>query len=390
MSAATTINDDLFDGGPPLRWQRKLGLVKPTQRQLLRRIELIALAAWFPMAVLAIAESMVLNDNTAKAFLTDFACYQRFLVAVPFFILAESDCIPRLGAVARQFLASGMIRDQDRARYDNALASTRRLLDSKAAEVLVVVIAYAIVIAMINFVPVGIRSPWQRSESGFMGLSWPAWWLALVSVPLMLVLIIGWLWRIILWGRFLWLMEHLDLLLIPGHPDHVGGLKFISSSLRGFRLLAFAFGNIVAGTVANRVRDGASPMAFKQLVIGLIIFILILSVGPLTIFIRKIRSAKRRGMFTYGALAASLGLQFEQKWLKQAGSLDRQVLEVPDFSATVDLFGVVSNVYEMKDIPFGWKNVAPLVVSTLLPFIPVALLVFPLKEILKDVAKLLI
>jgi len=85
----------------------------------------------------------------------------------------------------------------------------------------------------------------------------------LVSIPLLLVLIIGWLWRVFLWGRFLYLMEGLDLRLIPGHPDRVGGLKFVSSSLRGFRLISFALGTFVAGTVANKVHHGASPLDFK-------------------------------------------------------------------------------------------------------------------------------
>ena len=43
--------------------------------------------------------------------------------------------------------------------------------------------------------------------------------------------------RLLLWACFKFLMSRLDLKLIPGHPDHTGGLKFLSSSLRGFRLI---------------------------------------------------------------------------------------------------------------------------------------------------------
>jgi hypothetical protein len=77
----------------------------------------------------------------------------------------------------------------------------------------------------------------------------------LVSVPLLLLLLLGWLWRVLLWWRFLWLTARLDLRLIPGHPDLAGGLMFVGSSLRSFWLLSFALGAIAAGTVANRVTN---------------------------------------------------------------------------------------------------------------------------------------
>jgi len=38
---------------------------------------------------------------------------------------------------------------------------------------------------------------------------------ALVSLPLLLVLFFGWLWRLFLWVRFLWCLSRLDLHLIP-------------------------------------------------------------------------------------------------------------------------------------------------------------------------------
>src|SRR5262249_6077842 len=150
---------------------------------------------------------------------------------------------------------------------------------------------------------------------------------------------------------FLYLMQGLDLQLIPGHPDRAGGLKFLSTSLRGFRLLSFSIGIMVAGPVMNQIRMGASPVAFKNLVIGLGLFVIVLSAGPLTVFVRKLRQTKKRGIFEYGSFAGDLGTQFEKKWINRNEKLNEDVLSVPDFSATVDLYSVVANVYEMKELP---------------------------------------
>ncbi len=101
-----------------------------------------------------------------------------------------------------------------------------------------------------------------------------------------------------MWGGFLWFISKLDLRLVASHPDQVGGLKFMSSCLRGYRLLCCALGFLAAGVTANRVvHEGADPAIVKNVAIGLVIFILIFFVGPLTFFISHLRKAKKRGMF---------------------------------------------------------------------------------------------
>jgi hypothetical protein len=222
-------------------------------------------------------------------------------------------------------------------------------------------------------------------------LSFAGWWHALVSVPLLTVLFFGWLWRLFLWGRLLRQLSRLDLQLIPAHPDHVAGLKFVGHSLRAFSLLGCALGAIVAGFVANHVvHAGIQLAAYFYLIGGSVVCVLILFSGPLLAFSGKLLRARRRGIFAYGALALGEGQQFERKWLNRAGHLDEGVLEVPDFSATTDLYQVVSNVYDMGTIPLDLKDLIPLVIATLLPFVPVALMAVPLNVLLRQLANLLL
>jgi ABC-type multidrug transport system fused ATPase/permease subunit len=390
MSGTANVNDELFEGGPLLRWERSLGLVKPGQSLVARRALLAVLIGWLPLAVLAAAQRLISSDESAKSFFSDFAIHARFLLAVPALIFAEAECIPRLGRIVNHFAETGLVLGPDTARFQSAVSSTRRLLDSTIGHVVMLVLVYLVVAALILYLSTDAFIPWHRrgSTSAFR-LSPPGWWDALVSLPLFLILFVGWLWRLALWTRFLFLMSRLDLRLIPGHPDQVGGLKFVSSSLRGFRLISFACGAVVAGYILNRqVHQGAQPLDFKNLVIGLLIFLLILFAGPLTIFFKKLRETKRRGVFEYGALARTVGTQFEAKWLQ--GSIDQTSLEVQDFSATTDLYSVTANVYAMREVPFGLRDlIGPIGVSAMLPFLPLVLLAMPLEVILRALVKLL-
>jgi hypothetical protein len=390
MSVTALQGGELLAGGPPHRLQRSLGLIKPGEPMIARRAELVVLAGWIPLVALAVAQSIILRNQMAKYFFSDFSVYARSLVAAPLFILAEADCIPRLDRVARHFLDAGLITEPDRARFDYAIASTRRLLDSGLAELIVAILAYGLVIyLMINFPPHEFPA-WYWLNGHYRVLSLAGWWNALVSVPLFMLLFFGWLWRVFLWARFLWLMARIDLRLVPSHPDHVGGLMFVSESLRAFWLVSFALGVISAGHIANGITlYGESLANFKHIAIGLVAFVLMMFVGPLTLFIGKLRETKRRGDFAYGTLAGEVGRQFEQRYLNRVMDVDEQAPNAPDVSSTADLYGIAANVYGMKDLPFGLRNLGLLVAVALAPLAPVALMVMPLNEIIKDLAKML-
>jgi hypothetical protein len=390
MSVAIEHGKELLDGGPPSRLERSLGLIKPDDPRIARRAELAVLIGWAPLVALTLVESLVLRNHVAESFFSDFAVHARSLVAAPLLIFAEADCTRWLGKAARQFADAGLIREQDRARFDATISSTHRLLDSELAELIAVVLAYGLVLTLMVNIPPGQFPAWRRSEGIPHSFSLARWWYVLVSVPLLLLLLLGWLWRVLLWWRFLWLIARLDLRLTPGHPDLAGGLMFISTSLRGFWLLSFALGTIVAGMIANRAVRGVPLAAFTNLAIGLLALVLILFVGPLIVFMRNLREAKHRGAFEYGALAGEVGRQFERKWLARASGVDEGALQAQDFSATTDLFQIVANMYEMRDIPLRLRPLAHLVVAALLPFVPVVLLAMPLKEVLRGLAKLLI
>ena len=385
------VNDELFDGGPLTRWERSLGLLKSRRSALFKRTLLSILIGWVPLAVLSAIQFLFWSDQLAKSFFSDFAVHARFLLAVPALIYAEAECLPRLGRIVAYFEATGLVAGPDIARYETAVSSTRRLLASSIGDIVLLVLVYLVVAVVAVYFSSEALLPWQRREAAGLHLSPAGWWHALVSLPLLLLIFFVWIWRLALWTRFLFLMSRLDLRLIAAHPDRVGGLKFVSSSLRGFRLISFGCGAVVAGSILNRqVHQGSQPFEFQNLLIGLLVFLVILFAGPMTIFLKKLRETKRRGTFEYGALAMSVGKQFEARWLPQRFDPDRQSLDAQDFSATNDLYSIVGNVSEMREVPFTLRDlIGPIGVAAILPFLPLAVLAMPLEVILRGLVKLL-
>jgi hypothetical protein len=211
-----------------------------------------------------------------------------------------------------------------------------------------------------------------------------------VSLPLLLLLLLGWLWRICMWTRFLWLMSQMQLRLIPSHPDRAAGLRFVGRSLEAFMPLGLAIGVMAAGPALNQVvHEGVSPLKFKFLVVGVAAFAAALFVGPLLVFAARLIGEQRRGMFEYGSLAVRLGEQLERKWLLRR-PVDKSALEVPDFSATTDLNSIAANVYQVQIIPIELRSLVLLLGATVLPFVPIALAAVPPSEIVRRIAGLLL
>lgn len=364
---------DLFEGGPPIRFQTFLGLMRPGHPNIALRAIVCVVAGWLPLALITAVQSAILHDGSFMSFLSDYSVHARSLIAVPMLIVAEAVCLPRLSAIARHFHETGLIAPNDMQAFRRAVSSTRRLRDSMRLEVALLALAIITIVTAEFTVPHHLFPPWQQLRTGETTTYSPAgWWHSTVSVWILLVLILGWIWRLALWTRFLFLLSRLKLRLVAAHPDRAGGLRFVGIAVQAFSVLAFSLSVIVAGTCANRImHDGASILSFKYVVLGYTAVITALLIAPLAVFAGQLLDVWRRGVFEYGALARDVGLQMERKWLNRAA--DASALDVPDFSATTDLYAIAANVYSMNVFPISLTNIAALVVATLLPFVPVVL-----------------
>jgi hypothetical protein len=377
---------ELFDGGPPSRLEVWLRIRKPGDHAYTREALLAGTAAWLPLLLLVVPDA-----DALRSFLADIAVHARYLVALPMLMLAESLCRPRLSALARHFAQSGLVTDADRTRFEATTESTRRRLDSPIAEVGVILLAYVAALGINRLAAVDMLPPWQVSSNGFAGRSPAGLWHVAVSMPVLLIFVFGWLWRLLLWGRFLRLMSHLDLRLLASHPDRCGGLHFVSQSPRAFAVPAAGLSVIMAGGLMGRIlREGPLPLTFMYVVVGTATIMLLLFASPLLVFSGKLLRHWNKGMLEYGALAHRVGRDFERAWLEEGSADAEDPLGSQAFSATADLYQVVENVYGMRIVPMDATGLLLFAGATLLPFIPALLLMVPTSVLLEKVAGVLL
>lgn len=346
-----------------------------------RRMLAAALVMWVPAALLSLAD----GASAMNSFLSDCALHARSLITAPLLILSEITCLPMLREFASHF--ERMSPDEERDSCESRIASMLPFRTPPGAIAAIAAGAYAVTFVLLRYISFSMLPSWQTGV-GARTLSAAGWWHWLVSVPLILGLLLGWFWRVFLWSRFLCQMARMKLRLVASHPDGVAGLRFLGYSPIAFVVPAFALGTMAAGMVANRVLHfGESAVAYRNSMIGVAVFAVVLFCGPLIVFSGRLLAARRQALLTYSGLARDMGAQLERKWLDRG--LDDQALEAPDFSAVCDLYEIAGNVYRVNPIPIDVKSLSFLVVAALLPFLPVALLSVPLTEVIQRAARLL-
>src|SRR5262245_51913934 len=379
MDVLSGRNDELFEHAPPVGLQSRLGLLKPDPTNIVKRALLVVVIVWVPLVLLTLATAISSGSEGIASLCRETGIHARYLIAAPILVLAERQCASQLNVLVRQFLESGMVPEHKRAEWERAIASTRALLNSNRAEIAVVIVAYLVVAVSVGSHPASEIPIWHKSASSYFSAA--GWWHVLISLPLLLVLILGWMWRLVLWTRLLWLISRLDLRLVASHPDHAAGIGFVGHSVRAFSIVAMALTTIAAGRSAHTVLESGGGIPTAQLIFnaGFLAAIAILFTAPLIVFVPTLMQAWRRGTAEYGALVAEVGRAFEEKWFRHESREARPAaLEKPDFSAVADLCGVVSNVYGLRFAPIDSKSLIGLALAMLLPFVPVVLLAVPL------------
>lgn len=379
---------DLFDGGPPIGLQMRLGLLAPGRPNRRRRAIIALVLGWVAPFLISLIQAAILHDTSFTSFVSDYGMYARSALAAPLLVLAEGACFPRLSDIVLHFRDGDLVRSADDPRYRAALRSTRALRDSMRLEIALLAIGIALVAALNWTIPETAYQAWHRWP-GTTSYSPAGWWNALVSVPILIMLLLGWLWRVVLWTRFLWLMSRLDLKIVPAHPDGAGGMAFIGLSVQIYSTLAFCCGIVVAGSLVNRIaHDGSSILSYQMVILGFVVTMLVVFAAPVLVFSPRLLEARRQGIFEYGALARRVGVLMERKWTQRGSVVDGEALSAPDFSATTDLYSVAANAYAMNIVPVALVSLALLIGGSLAPFVPAVLMSMSPEAILDKLTSL--
>lgn len=382
----------LTRSGPFYRVEERLGLAREGFPGLALRTAIATGVTFLPLVVLAAIEGVLIGSRVTLPLLHDLTVYARFAFAVPLLLHAEQFVDTRLSMAVTHFQTGDILEGRARDDFEAALDRLRHALDSRLPEIILLLVAMIPALVHNRTVLGHPVSSWQVLSPGLSSTTtWAGKWLEFVSLPIFSFLILRWLWRILLWSQFLWRVSRIDLRLIPTHPDGSGGLAFLG-------LLHTAFGAFlvpVAATIAARgvqwVQIGGGTIgSLRNVLIAFIVIGLGLALGPLLLFIPKLIAIKRRGLLEYAKVATDYTRDFDQKWLRKPMTAEEPMLGSSDIQSLADLGNSYSFIQRMRVIPVSRQNAIAIGVATALPMLPFLLLIFPLEQLLKQVATLVI
>jgi hypothetical protein len=131
-------------GGPLFQLFRRTHLSGDALELPRRRILAITIFTWLPLLLLSVIEGHALGGSIKISFLRDIEAHVRFLIALPVLLGAELVVHIRLGSVVRRFVERNIVVAEDRPKFDAAVKSARRVRDSVAVEMGLLILAYTI------------------------------------------------------------------------------------------------------------------------------------------------------------------------------------------------------------------------------------------------------
>lgn len=240
------------------------------------------------------------------------------------------------------------------------------------------------VVSIIERISSGPGSWYATTEPSGMHLTLAGYWYFFVSIPLIQFFTLRWYFRLFVWARLLWQSSRLELNLIPTHPDRAGGIGFLAMSIAAFIPLIMAHGFVLAGLIANSIFfAGAKLTDFILLMIGFVLFLQLIMLGPLLVFSPHLMRARRTGLREYGILASRYVDEFDLKWVRSSASKDKQLLGSSDIQSLADLANSFQIIRDIQPFPFCKHTILQLIVFTLIPVLPLVLTMIPLEELIK-------
>jgi len=395
MSDRASLNLDEFSlakGGPFFKLLVRMRLMDPDLAPTHRRAVVLALFTWLPLLILSAIQGLALGDSVRIPFLFDFPISTRLLLSLPLLILAENVIDERTKVVVKHFIQSGLVRKNDHSAFESSVRQVLTMRNSLLAEGIIAgLVIFSAAFLRLEFS--GTSSTWQFlvSSSGATRML-AGWWHLLVSIPVFQFILYRWLWRYLIWCWFLWRTSRLDLHLVPTHPDMVGGLGFLGLAQAKYAIIIFALSSLLSSQMGQEILFGGASLAnYRVTILGFVALILIVFLGPLLVFSLKLFDTRRKGLLEYGALANEYTQSFERKWIRREAPEGEALIGSADIQSLADLANSFEVVRKMRPAPLDlMTTILPMVAAAVIPFLPLALTVFPFEEIIKKIVGMLL
>jgi hypothetical protein len=377
-----------IDNEAPLRLQRKIGLVPKHGLGVGRRAAFLAAVSWLPVAIWAVATHRFSGGPAGESLLQHFGVHVRSLVAIPLMILAEAAVHKVMSRLIPQFLSSGIVGPSSREAFDRVFLQTRRLRDTTLPWILLLGVVLAWTLGHAPD-PRTEDLSWALESDGTLGFG--GFWLAYVTAPIFVALLLAWIWRLFLVTLLFARIGRLDLSLVPAHPDRAGGLGFLHFLPGAFSLVTFSLTSVLASRWAHDILyHGQSVLSLKVPATVFAAICVVALLLPTLMFTPALFAARRKALLDYASLVATHGNLVHRRWILRKPVADEPILDAPELGPSVDIASIYSAVAAMRPFPFGVNTLVVVLLPIAIPLLVVIGIQVPLKDVLLKLVKTLL
>ena len=376
----------LVRGDAAWRLQRAIGVIPAEGLGIGRRAILLAILTWVPIAVWAVVNHRIIGQETPEPLLSHYGITVRCLVAIPLMVIAEGLVHTIMPRIIPYFLSSGVVPASEAGRFQEILAGVARLRDKTLPWIFILGVAIALPAAT-GALEGTHELDWARGSDATIEFG-GKWFLYFVR-PVFLAMLLGWIWRLILFAVLLRRIARLQFSLVPSHPDGNGGLGFLDGLPIMFAPIVLAISAIVASFWAHQItHHGAKLLELRVPMIAFLVIIVVLFLAPFFFLMGPLMKAKRIAVLQYGALSGQHGRMLRERWIEGQNVPDAAgLLGAPEMGPVADHISMFQMVEKMRALPIGKRAVVSVLVPAAIPLLVVVSLQVPIKEILLGLLK---
>jgi hypothetical protein len=138
------------------------------------------------------------------------------------------------------------------------------------------------------------------------------------------------------------------------------------------------------------IHRGSSLENLKYHVIVFVVLAIVILHAPLLVFTPRLARCRIRGLFDFGTLIGFHDRAFDEKWVKPGPRNQGTLLGSSDAASLADIAQVFEHVDRMQLILYDKKAVVVLLVSALIPMVPLLGTTVAVSEILSMLAKAMV
>jgi hypothetical protein len=204
----------------------------------------------------------------------------------------------------------------------------------------------------------------------------PAGWYAMfIGLPIMSYTWVRCVWKVSMWYWYLRRVSKFHLTLVASHPDHTGGIGFLSEVQAKFAIVILAFGisNIVS-TVGYKIAIEHAPVNLPPvwgMVAGFVIGAPVMFLAPLLLFTKQLSRTKKRAIAQFREKAMMSARAVEERWMMTEDTPERNEQLRNELSQLNLLSGFYERIHAMRVVPFDLRSAGQLIGSAVGPVLPI-------------------